>query len=64
MNRRLNYTIRTVAESSPKLAEQYRRECEIQRKIEKRKREGRKIPARWITNPFHLKYYRDTGRLE
>lgn len=63
-NRQLNYTIRTVAESSPKLAEQYRRECEIQRKIEERKREGRKIPARWITNPFHLKYYRDTGRLE
>lgn len=35
-----------------------------QREIDRLKAEGKKIPAEWVRNPFHLAYYRKTGQLE
>lgn len=35
-----------------------------QQAIDRLKAEGKKIPAEWVRNPFHLAYYRETGQLE
>ena len=54
---------RTVAEN-PKLAEPYAKAVETQKKIDEYRKEGKKIPKDWISNPFHKKYYRDMGWVE
>ena len=36
----------------------------LQQKIDACKKEGKKIPAEWIRNPFYRKYYHDRGMLE
>lgn len=47
----------------PELRKEYERRLELQQKIEARKAAGEPIPADWVYNPFHKKYYRDQGRL-
>ena len=63
-DRSIVHSIRETVEGTPSLRERYRRACELQKKIDERKAAGRKIPAAWISNPFHLKYYGDAGKLE
>lgn len=63
-DRSIAHSIRETVEGTPSLRERYRRACELQKKIDERQAAGRKIPAAWISNPFHLKYYRDAGMLE
>ena len=63
-DRSIAHSIRETVEGTPSLRERYRQACELQKKIDERKAAGRKIPAAWISNPFHLKYYGDAGRLE
>ena len=63
-DRSIAHSIRETVEGTPSLRERYRRACELQKKIDERKAAGRKIPAAWISNPFHLKYYGDAGKLE
>ena len=54
-DRSIAHSIRETVEGTPSLRERYRRACELQKKIDERKAAGRKIPAAWISNPFHLK---------
>ena len=63
-DRSIAHSIRETVEGTPSLRERYRQACELQKKIDECKAAGRKIPAAWISNPFHLKYYGDAGRLE
>lgn len=46
------------------LRERYQADCELQKKIDEYKAAGKKIPAEWIKNPFHLRYYREKNMLE
>ena len=62
-NRAIEHTIRETVAGTASLRENYKRDCELQKKIDACKAAGKKIPAAWIKNPFHLKYYRETGRL-
>lgn len=57
------HSIRETVAGTASLRERYRKDCELQERIDEYKAAGKKIPAAWIKNPFHLKYYRETGRL-
>lgn len=61
---RINERMENSLKERPDLRKEYQRRLELQRKIELRKAEGRPIPAAWISNPFHKKYYRDLGLLD
>ena len=63
-NQSIEYAIKETVAGTASLREKYKRDCELQKKIDECKAAGRKIPAAWIKNPFYLKYYRETGRLE
>ena len=63
-NRAIEHAIRETVVGTASLRENYKRDCELQKKIDACKAAGKKIPAAWIKNPFYLKYYADTGRLE
>lgn len=65
MAKRMNAEIdRNVGEPDLKLRDLYETLLERQQKIDQCKAEGRKIPAKWILNPFHLAYYKAKGMLE
>ena len=57
-------SIAKTVSSVASLRERYEEDCEIQRKIDECKAAGKKIPAKWIKNPFHLRYYRENNMLE
>ena len=61
---RINAEIASNIAKDPKLRALYERLTAVQRRIDQRKAEGRPIPADWITNPFHLTYYKAQGMLE
>lgn len=61
---RINAEIASNVAKDPKLRALYERLTAVQRRIDQRKAEGRPIPADWITNPFHLTYYKAQGMLE
>lgn len=63
-DRRINAEIAASIARRPELAARHRAARERQREIRRRLTEGRKIPAEWIANPFHLKYYQQKGMLE
>ncbi len=63
-NEGIMHSIRDTVKSVASLSERYREDCELQKKIDQYKAEGRKIPAKWIKNPFHLRYYREKNMLE
>ena len=62
-NRSIEHAIQETVAGTASLRENYKRDCELQKKIEGYKAAGKKIPAAWIKNPFYLKYYQETGRL-
>ena len=62
-NRSIAHSIRETVNGTASLRERYARDCELQKKIDECKDSGRKIPAEWIRNPFHLSYYRERGML-
>lgn len=62
-NRSIEQSIREMVHDVASLRERYRRDCELQKKIDACKAAGKKIPAAWIKSPFYLEYYRRTGRL-
>ena len=61
---RVEREVQRSLEESPKLREEYEQMLAIQTKIERYRAEGRPVPAKWITNPFHLERYRRNGWLE
>lgn len=54
---------RTVRESE-KLRARYEECMVLQRQIDEARTAGRKVPAAWIKNPFHLRWYAYQGWLE
>ncbi len=61
---RYNMEIETSKKANPRMMEAWKKDWAIQQKIDEYKKAGRKIPAEWIKNPFHLKYYREKGMLQ
>ena len=61
---RYNREILLSCEANPAARREWEHREQLQKQIDERKRSGRKIPAEWITNPFHLKYYREKDMLE
>lgn len=61
---RYNMEIETTKAANPAMRKQWRADWEIQQKIDARKAANKPIPARWIRNPFYLKYYKDRNLLE
>ena len=62
--RRYDESISTTLRNNPTLKKRWEEACAIQQRIDSYKAEGRKIPARWIKNPFYLDYYRAKNMLE
>ncbi len=60
---RIDEKIASELSRKPELAEAYAADVAIQHEIDALKAAGRSIPAGLIKNPFHLAYYRRTGRL-
>ena len=63
-NLRYREGIAWTIERNPALRARYEADCELQKKIDERKREGRKIPKEWIKNSFYQAYYAKKGMLE
>ncbi|MFA6929295.1 MAG: ABC transporter substrate-binding protein [Lentisphaeria bacterium] len=61
--KRFNQAIRDSLEANPELQKNWQKQRQIQQKINDRKKTGQLIPVQWISNPFYLKYYQETGRL-
>lgn len=60
----INAEIQRTLTEHPSLQDAFDQDVKLQKEIELRKASGEKIPARWIKNPFHLKYYEAKGMLE
>jgi len=54
---------RNIEHNEPLRAE-YERLLAVQAQIDTLRAAGKKVPAAWITNPFHLIYYQAQGWLE
>ncbi len=63
-NNAIIHSIRETVADVATLQERYKEDCELQKKIDQYKAAGKKIPAKWIKNPFHLRYYREKNMLE
>ncbi len=61
---RINAELALTLRQDPALRRQYDAACERQRQIDARRAAGRPVPAAWISDPFHLAYYRAQGWLE
>ena len=61
---RYNQEIEISKDANPAMKKQWEKDWEIQKKIDEYKREGKRIPVKWIRNPFYVKYYRDKGMLD
>ncbi|MEM9295883.1 MAG: hypothetical protein AAGA57_08785, partial [Planctomycetota bacterium] len=48
----------------PSLQRRYDEAVALQKRIDARLAAGERVPAEWIANPFYLRYYAATGRLE
>lgn len=64
MAERINLEIERTLEERPSLAGEYERLVALQEKIDALKAAGKPVPADWIINPFHRRYYRDMGLLD
>ena len=62
--KRINAAIQRTLSESPALQPKYDQLCEDQKKIDQLRAAGRKVPAKLISNPFYLRYYRTQGWLE
>jgi multiple sugar transport system substrate-binding protein len=64
MGDRINAEIALSTGRDPQLRKLYDERVAIQRQIEARRAAGQPVPAAWISDPFHLAYYRAHGWLE
>jgi ABC-type glycerol-3-phosphate transport system substrate-binding protein len=62
--RQINAEIALTIGQDPALARLYEARQAQQRQIDQRRAAGRPVPATWISDPFHLAYYRAQGWLE
>lgn len=62
--KRINDEITRTLSENPKLKPQYDKLCEAQKQIDELRAAGKKVPAKLITNPFYLRYYKIKGWLE
>lgn len=60
---RINRAMSIILHDNPRLQAQYREACAIQERIDRSRREGRPVPAAWVTNPYHQRFYREKGWL-
>ena len=60
----VNADIARNLRDSAKLREKHGEYAALQRKIDEARAAGRKVPAAWIKNPFHLRWYEHQGWLE
>jgi multiple sugar transport system substrate-binding protein len=61
---RINGEIALSVGRDPAMRKLYDERVRIQRQIEARRAAGQPVPAAWISDPFHLAYYRAHGWLE
>ncbi|NOZ20628.1 MAG: extracellular solute-binding protein [Planctomycetes bacterium] len=61
---RINEEIQRTLRESPRLQKKYDDLLALQEKIDRHRREGKKIPLDWIKNPFHRTYYLKKGWAE
>lgn len=61
---RINRQIDLSLADNPGLRAQYDEACAIQARIDVYRKEGRSVPAAWVTNPFHRRVYEMNGWLE
>jgi len=61
---RINAGIELNLAAEPGLRRLYRERCDVQERIAERRAAGRPVPANWISDPFHLAYYRARGWLD
>jgi ABC-type glycerol-3-phosphate transport system substrate-binding protein len=61
---RVNTEIALRVQQDPTLRQRFKERMKIQQQIEARRAAGRPVPAAWISDPFHLAYYRAHGWLE
>ncbi len=64
LEERINDEIKRTLAENPKLKTEYEKQIGMQEKIDKYRKEGKKIPFEWLKNPFHRKYYKDMGWTE
>jgi multiple sugar transport system substrate-binding protein len=60
----VNAEIERNLQENPKLRPQYEQQCEVQRQITAARAAGRKVPADWLQDPFHRRYYQAMGWTE
>lgn len=60
----INDEIGRTLDERPSLMDSYRARMALQEKIDTLKADGKKVPEAWIYNPFHRRYFADTGQLE
>lgn len=61
---RYNLEIDTACEANPALLVDWQERMATQRRIDDYKTAGKKIPIEWISNPFHIRFYRQHGMLD
>lgn len=61
---RINRQINLSLADNPGLRKRYDEACAIQSRIEAYRKEGRRVPAAWVTNPYHQRVYRMNEWLE
>ncbi len=64
IQRRVNNEIQIFLKENPHLIPEYEKRLKIQEKIDQYKKDGTKMPAEWIYNPFYKKYYKEKGMIE
>ncbi len=60
---RINAEIAYNVQQDSSLGQRYRKRQEVQRRVEARRAAGQPVPAAWISDPFHLAFYRAHGWL-
>lgn len=61
--KRINQAIDTRINRDPLLMERWKADWALQKQIDERLQNGELLPASWIKNPFHRKYYAHLGLL-
>ena len=58
---RINAEIQRTVVESDGLRRKYEEAVALQRKIDRYRKDGKKVPLAWLKNPFHRRYYVDRG---
>ncbi|RMD76830.1 MAG: carbohydrate ABC transporter substrate-binding protein, partial [Lentisphaerae bacterium] len=56
--RRINEAIELTLRENPRLRPYYQEQLALQKKIDEYRRQNRKVPLKWILNPFYRKWYK------